>query len=473
MKKSVNYLEKIYKYLPGFVNNIFITGYNFIAYKKRYSGYYNYYRNIFKNNENLSFQELKDIQFKKLMDLLNYAKKKSKFYRELYKEIDFNNFTSVKDLEKLPVINKEMLRQNIDDIVTIDKSEAVISKTGGTTGKSLVVYNRKEDIQLGFAFLDNFRSKYGYTLGKKTAWFSGKNIISERDIRKNIFWKTDYLYKVRYYSTFHIQQKNLKYYINDLIKFKPLYLVGFPSSINEIASYGLRNNINFPSGIVKAVFPTAETFTQEFRINIESFFKTKAYDQYASSEGAPFIFECTKGNMHLELQSGVFEVLDEQNKPAMQGRLVVTSFRNYGTPLIRYDIGDEVILSDEFCDCGNNNPTIKKVLGRKNDFIYSFETGKITLVNISNCLKGVHGVIKFQIIQDSMEEILIKIVKDDIYNQQDEKKFIDNLRDRVGKKMKIELVYVDDIENEVSGKYRLIKNSLPVYVYEKAHTYAQ
>src|SRR5690606_26274556 len=209
MKKSVNYLEKIYKYLPGFVNNIFITGYNFIAYKKRYSGYYNYYRNIFKNNENLSFQELKDIQFKKLMDLLNYAKKKSKFYRELYKEIDFNNFTSVKDLEKLPVINKEMLRQNIDDIVTIDKSEAVISKTGGTTGKSLVVYNRKEDIQLGFAFLDNFRSKYGYTLGKKTAWFSGKNIISERDIRKNIFWKTDYLYKVRYYSTFHIQQKNL------------------------------------------------------------------------------------------------------------------------------------------------------------------------------------------------------------------------------------------------------------------------
>ena len=39
------------------------------------------------------------------------------------------------------------------------------------------------------------------------------------------------------------------------------------------------------------------------------------YNQYASSEGAPFIIECKEGNLHLELQSGVFEVLDENDKP--------------------------------------------------------------------------------------------------------------------------------------------------------------
>ena len=42
------------------------------------------------------------------------------------------------------------------------------------------------------AFLDNFRSKYGYKLGARTAWFSGKDILNINDVRKLRFWKTDY-----------------------------------------------------------------------------------------------------------------------------------------------------------------------------------------------------------------------------------------------------------------------------------------
>lgn len=460
---SNKFLEKLYTRLPGFINNLFVSGYNYVEYRKRYSGDYNNYKKIFEENDNLSLEELKRIQFLKLIELLNHAKVKSSFYSEIFKGINFNNFTSVSDLRGLPIIDKETLRTNITDILTINKSEAVPVKTGGTTGKSLVVYYSKEDVQFGFALLDHFRSKYGYSLGKKTAWFSGKSLLNQNDIKKNIFWKTDYLYKVRYYSTFHIQQKNLEYYIADLIKFKPLFLVGFPSSINEIAAYGLRNNTVFPEGIVKAIFPTAETFTLEIRNNIETFFKAKAYDQYASSEGAPFIFECSKGRLHMELQSGVFEVLDENNESAKEGNMIVTSFRTFGTPLIRYDIGDGLVLSDDSCDCGNNNPLIQKLIGRNTDYVYSPETGKITLVNFANATKGAEGIIKFQIIQNSLDAILIKIVRDTkLYQSGQENIFMTNLRDRVGVKMKIELSYVHDIETEASGKFRLIKNSLTI-----------
>ena len=47
----------------------------------------------------------------------------------------------------LPIVTKEMLRKNIEDVITIPKKGAVASHTGGTTGKSLIVYNRVEDIQ--------------------------------------------------------------------------------------------------------------------------------------------------------------------------------------------------------------------------------------------------------------------------------------------------------------------------------------
>ena len=55
-------------------------------------------------------------------------------------------------------------------------------------------------------------------------------------------------------------------------------------------------------------------------------------DQYASSEGAPFIFECPHGKMHIDITSGVFEVLDESGNDADMGELVVTSFSTRGTP---------------------------------------------------------------------------------------------------------------------------------------------
>jgi phenylacetate-CoA ligase len=199
------------------------------------------------------------------------------------------------------------------------------------------------------------------------------------------------------------------------------------------------------------------------RNKIELFFKTKLYNQYASSEGAPFIFECNKNKLHLETQSGVFEVLDDNNEPTQTGRLVVTSFTNEGTPLIRYDIGDSITLEDESvsCNCGNKNPLVRELLGRIDDYIFSPENGKINLVNIANTLKDTKGIIKFQVIQDELNVIDIFIVKDNkIYNQKIENKFIQNWRDRIGNQMELKIHYTDNISIENSGKYRIVKNNI-------------
>jgi phenylacetate-CoA ligase len=309
--------------------------------------------------------------------------------------------------------------------------------------------------------MDNFRSQFGYELGKKTAWFSGKSLLTNRDIIRNKFWKTDYWYNVRYYSTFHIKDDYLKYYIENLIKFKPEYIIGFPTSLDELAKYGKRNNIQFPENMVKAIFTTSETVTKEIRKNIEEFFKANLFNQYSASEGAPIITECLNHRLHLELQSGVFEVLNENNLPSKNGRLVVTSFTTFGTPLIRYDIGDIVELSDEKCPCGNHNPLVKQIIGRIDDYVYSPENGKINLTNIANAIKDINGIIKMQIIQDLINEINIKLViEENIYKKNSENYLFSNLRDRLGNEMSIKLEYVKDIPVEKSGKYCVVKNNI-------------
>lgn len=451
--------DLIYKNAPHIIQNILISIFNVVAYKKRYGGKYRDFRNKFSLRENLSREELQQYQSERFTGFIKYARERSDYYKKLYSV--FNDELTLKDIKKLPIIKKEHIRTNIDDIRTIEVEKAIVSKTGGTTGKSLEVYFTKNDMQERFAILDHFRSKFGYKLGKRTAWFSGKDILTSRDTNKNRYWKTDILYRVRYYSTFHIQMKTAMYYLNNLIKFDPEYLVGFPSSIKDIAKYAIANDIEYTGKSLKAIFPTAESLDTNSRKILEAFFKVPVLNQYASSEGAPFIGECSNGNLHLELQNGVFEVLDNNNKDVAKGRLIITSFTTHGTPLIRYDIGDDIELQEGTCNCGNNNPLVKQIIGRSADYIFSNETGKIYLGNISNATKDVRGIQKFQIIQTSLNKVKVLVVKDQAsYSSKEEKKFEKNLNDRFGSTMEIELNYVYDIDKEKNGKFRIVKNEI-------------
>lgn len=453
--------EKIYNSVPNLLQNVMVTVFNYLAYKNRYGGKYKDFKNIFFQNRDLSRLELLEIQRIRFKEFVEKSMLNSVFYKNLYKQI--LNPSEIDYITELPIVNKEILRTNINDIVIHTNENLIKSKTGGTTGKSLEVKYRSINTQERFAMLDDFRSRLGYELGKKTAWFSGKNLLNKRDLKRNRFWKTDYYYNVRYYSTFHIKDEYLKFYVENLVKFKPEYFVGFPSTILEIAKFGIKNGYDYPADTVKAIFPTAETITASMRNTIETFFKTKMYDQYASSEGAPFIFECKNGNLHLELQSGVFEVLDENNQPSMSGRLVVTSFTTEATPLIRYDIGDSITLEDpkKICGCGNNNPLVVEILGRIDDYIYSPENGKINLGNISNTLKDTKGIQSFQVIQNTLDCLEVYLIVDDaVYNKKIESVFIQNWIDRIGSRMKLNLHYVTEIPVEKSGKFRIVKNNI-------------
>ena len=413
----------------------------------------------FNNNNNLSLKELREIQKIKHELLIKKSIQKSNFYKNFYSGIE--NPEKLKNLSKLPILKKDVLKANIKNIQTLKKREGIVSKTGGTTGKSMQVLFTKQDFQERFAALDNFRTSFGYKLGKKTAWFSGKEFICKKDVKNNIFWKTDYYNKVRYYSTFHIKDSYLEFYLKNIIKFKPVYISGFPSSIAALASFGQRKKIDFPKNLVEAIFTTSETLSDEMRFSIETFFKSKIYNQYSASEGAPFIFECRKGNLHLDLQSGVFEVLDNNDKPAASGRLIVTSFTSKGTPLIRYDIGDSIELSDKKCNCGNNNPIINRILGREDDFLFSLENGKTNLVNLANAIKDVKGIVKTQFIQNDINKVNINMVVDvNEYDNYQKSVLLNNLRSRLGNKIVLEINLLENIPTAKSGKFRFIINNI-------------
>src|SRR5690554_5445668 len=441
----------ILKHTPVFVQNFAISLYNSWLYRKRHTGLYQDYRNYFATFENASREVIDAEQNRRLVEILRHALTNSAHYRRV----------GGSALETFPVLEKVTLLNQLDDISTVVEENAEVSLTGGTTGASMKVLYTREDIQERNAMLDHFRAKFGYKLGKPTAWFSGKDLARPKDLARGICFRDDWINHIRYFSTFHITDRYFDAYWRSLTDFAPEYLVGFPSSVYDICVMAKERGLSF-TGVVKAFFPTAETVLPQHRAVIREVLGCPLIDQYASSEGAPFILECEKGRLHIHPLTGIFEVVDESPQPTQEGEILVTSFSTRGTPLIRYRIGDRIKLApeDERCPCGSHFPLVEYIDGRSSDYIWSPENGKVNLGNISNCTKDAPGIICFQVVQDQENQVDVKLVRGREFTERDEASFIQALEARLGKAMGINLEYVDEIPREKSGKFRIVKNLL-------------
>lgn len=447
--------ESIYNISPIFFQNVMVSIAGYEKGLTRYGKPYSQYRRFLSDFDKWPYDEKVQYQNNELKKFIAFTYKNSPYYRSLYAGINLDTVKTIDDLKVLPIIDKEMLREHIDAVYTIPKQAGIDCNTGGTTGKSLVVRSTKEDFMDRMAILDNFKARVGFNNRKmKRATFNGKPIVPRNQIKK-VYWRYNAACKQMIYSTFDINEKSMPEYISSLNSFKPDSIDGFFSSIAEIAGYIVRNDINLSFRPV-GIFTTSETVTSPGRSLIENAFGCKLYNQYSSSEGAPFITECMYGNMHLEMASGIVETMNEDNE------ILVTCFLTHGTPLIRYRIGDCMCINspERACDCGMTSTMVSNIDGRSIDYLYTADGSKINSVNIANMFKYIeNSIVKVQVVQSDRDEVVINIVKDERrYTTNDEMRIRQEFAERFGDKMKLVINYVDDIARTKGGKHQLILN---------------
>src|SRR5690606_23504378 len=159
-----------------------------------------------------------------------------------------------------------------------------------------------ESIERAFALWKRFHWTIGIDKTMKNVRFSGRIIVDPYTVRKPI-WVYNFFEKQLMMSSYHLKTENVMYNIDKLNTFRPLFIDGYPSAIYILAQYINKNKITL-AFCPKAIATTAETLYDYQREEIERAFKANVFNQYASSEGAPFITECRHGQLHLNLDSG-------------------------------------------------------------------------------------------------------------------------------------------------------------------------
>lgn len=404
---------KVYYALPNSIQNVLITVRNTIMWHVRTGRKGNRYLRRFSTGMlRGSVNDLVRDEKRAFMQALEQ--------NEFYKNIDLDNLI----LSKEDLVSNHSLIRNLDFSIY---QPFLVGKTGGSTGASLKFHIHRHDLQKKYGVLRWFWRECGFILGQECAWFSGKELLSQRDVEKSIYWKRDYVNNITFYSTFHVNSKTAEHYIAELNRTKPKALIGFPSTLVLIAEYGRRKSLEI-SFEPKCILTTAETLTKDVRFKLREFYGADVYDQYGSSEGAPIILECAHGRMHLVPSTGSVDVIN--------GKVVVSGYLTKGFPLYNYDIGDIIeIVPNDICNCNWCLPVVKSVKGRKIDHIVSPHTGYINLGNITNTLKGVDGINFMQVCQTSEDSITVFLVVNNQSQEVDKNLNLlkANWRKRVGK----------------------------------------
>jgi phenylacetate-CoA ligase len=444
-------LNRVFRLLQPAIRDAAVTVGSTRLQLLRRTGEYFLWKRRYREWRGLGLAELLRLQKKRLDELLGYAAENSAFYRAKVPR------ASVYALADFPILEKAQLHENIDSLLVGPKGKLIPGFTGGTTGRGITVYSRKQDLQQRFAILDLFWEMHGFRLGRdKIAWFSGRKLVWDADAQLSRFWRNNWLYKIRYYSTFHMSPERLGIYTRDLCGFKPSFLSGFPSAMAELARFIVSSQTSLPFQ-PKTIFVTSETLTPDQRDVIENAFGCKVRNQYCASEGTPFVVECPAGNLHLDLSTGVLEVVDENGRPSDEGEMLVTPFFTTGTPIIRYRIGDRIKMSGQRkCSCGWDTPMVDAIQGRATDYIEVPGRGKIFASQIGDCVKGVSTVLKFQVEMNNGALHVYLVADGPAFDAKDKRTFLDRVQERMGD-VPVVFHFVRDLLRTPSGKHTVVK----------------
>ena len=315
-----------------------------------------------KATEKWTLEELKAYQLKKLQELLVDAYNQSSYYKIAFNKnnITPSDISSLDDLKKIPIITKkELIAYNLEIHSTTIFNKVFNANTSGTSGASLKFKREESADSFNRASIFRGYSWYHVNPWETNGYFWGFNFEGFSK------WKTKLMDKLQNrFRLFSYKKEDVAMFIGKLRN--ATYLHGYSSMIYETAKLINSQNLKKPLNL-KMVKGTSEKIYEGYQEEVKKAYGVKMISEYGAAETGIIAFECTKGNMHVNMEGVIVEELENE--------IVVTNLQMSSFPIIRYRLGDYVKLAvkDKKCGCGMQHQIIEEVTGRIGELVYGLQ----------------------------------------------------------------------------------------------------
>ena len=373
---------------------------------------------------------------------------------------------NISAFQNLPIISKSMLKANARLFRASSIPKPITSKTtGGSTGQPITIYKDAEAMAREQAATMRGYSWTGLVPGDRQYRMWGVPIKQVALTKERI---RDLLLNRRRFSAFNYTESDFKKLLIDFCRFRPAYIYGYVSIIRDFANFITATNSScFPSWL-KCVITTSEILTNIDREKIEAAFGVRVFNEYGCGEVGTIAHECEVGNMHVNAENLIVEVLDEEGHATNHdGRLVLTELHNRAQPLVRYDVGDYGAIDQNDCSCGRQLPVLLNIHGRAYDVVLGPENRKyhpeFFIYIMEELNRDRDALDQFQVIQEN-QTLTVRLVRGTGFGDDVQPHIRKRLEGEFDGHFQIVFQETDKIEREASGKLRVVKRIQPKHL---------
>ena len=372
---------------------------------------------------------------RRLADLVAFARAHSPFYRAHYRRVPERGFA----LEDLPSVGKRTLMDAFDDWVTdprikradVDAFVAdperigerfldryVLWKSSGSTGEpgvfvqdeqALAVCDALIAAQLPAAGLTRSFAQGMFTRAGRAALIAATGehfatVASWRRLRGGNAWLGSRLLSL---------MDPLPAIVAALNEYAPAFVASYPTMLSLLAGERVAGRLTIAPS---CLWSGGEYLAPATRAAIERAFGCRVANEYGSSECMSIAFGCPEDWLHVNADWVILEAVDRAHRPVAPGQsshtALLTNLANRVQPIIRYDLGDSIVVAPEPCACGSALPAIR-VEGRHDDVITlaARDGTPVTVLPLAlaTVVEESAGVHRFQIVQDSPRRIRLRL----------------------------------------------------------------
>lgn len=461
--------------VEGALNTVYQRFRDFIPLPYRHGREFRAMHAFLQESQWWSLEELKQYQRTQLEKLLTHAYHNVPYYRKVFDQrgLKPQDICDFDDLRKLPYLTKEIVRENLQDLIAknISPDEMQYVTTGGSTGAPLGLYIEKRTNRLRLAFEWREFNWMGYHFGDRCVVLRG-NVVDRADGGQSAWWEYDRGNNYLVLSAYDMEEENLPHYVRMMEEFQPKVIRAYPSAIEILARFLGANDLQINKrGYLQAISTSSETLYPHQREIVEGVFGCPVFDKYGNSEQVTILGECERHEgYHDFMEYSYTEILDKDGEQVTKegevGEIVGTSFTNYAVPLIRYKTQDLVEYTSEVCSCGRALPLVKRLEGRTQGLIV---TKRGNLISLGPLLFGIHDshwtrIKQLQFVQQKRGDLTLKVVKDMSFSEEDVRSYILHLlrQRKLDTICNLRIEFVEDIPLTSSGKHRFLIQELPI-----------
>lgn len=400
--------------------------------------------------------KLCDYRDRLLRRVVQVAYSETPFYRRLWDAagVDVESIRTAADLERLPIVDKPMLREAYPQQITRKTSSSAYEvQTSGSSGEPFRLLEDAETAGWYRATLLQQLRWAGWRPGERHLQI-GMNPV--RDLPRRV---KDAVLGCHYMAASRLSDSDLDAALRTIERKQIDHVWGYPTAITMLAERALETENGRP---LRSVVTWGDSLASRCRDVVAEAFQTRVLDTYGCCEGMHIAAQCGCRDLyHIHMLDVVAELLDDRLRPVADGEaghFIVTRLHAGAMPLIRYRIGDLGMACSKPCPCGRQTEMVQQIIGRDADAITTPDGNRLVVNFFTTAMKRFDEIDAFQIVQTDPSSLTIRVTVRNRLHRTTPQRVVDWLRTTEAGGMRLQVVVVPEIPLTRGGKRRLVVN---------------